>query len=83
MKRLRAFYSTLPGGSVLGFIPIVKYLDGEQSEIEAQAAWAKDEIAYAKRQMVWFKRQNDIHWYEAEEKGIDALVEKDVRQWYT
>lgn len=83
VKRLQAVYSALPGISVLGFIPITKYLSGQWSEAEAKETWVKDEIAYAKRQMVWFRRLSDIHWYDAEEKGIDTKVEKDVREWYT
>lgn len=83
VKRLKVLYSALPGASVLGFIPIVKYLDGLWSETKATDTWVKDEIAYAKRQMVWFKHQKDIRWYDGEEKMVDPEVEKDVREWYT
>ncbi len=83
VKRLKVLYHALPGAHLLGFVPIMKYIDGEVSEAEAKDLWTKDEIAYAKRQMVWFRRQKDIRWYDAEEKGIERQVEKDVRQWYT
>lgn len=83
VKQLKTLYPVLPGAHLLGFVPIMKYIDGEVSEAEAKDIWTKDEIAYAKRQMVWFRRHSDIRWYDAEEKGIDTQVENDVRQWYT
>ena len=83
VKRLKALYKVLPGAEILGFIPIMQFLDKRVTEAEAKDTWVNDEIAYAKRQMVWFKRQKDIHWVDGEQKGIDRQVEKDVRQWYT
>jgi len=41
--------------------------------------WARNEISYAKRQMVWFKKQKNIEWFGLnEQKAVEDLVEK----WY-
>jgi tRNA dimethylallyltransferase len=45
------------------------------------AKWKKEEIKYAKRQLVWFKKEKRIHWFDVGrdyQKEIEILVEK----WY-
>lgn len=45
--------------------------------------WIRKQISYAKRQMVWFKKDKRIVWFMADEKGIIENIEKKVRRWYT
>lgn len=37
---------------------------------------------YAKRQMVWFKREKGVKWFDVEEKDFSQKVERWVRDWY-
>lgn len=75
--------SRYPGAVLCGMKPMSKYLRGELSEREAKALWVREEMAYAKRQMTWFRKQSDIHWYDAQKKDLEKTVEDDVRVWYT
>jgi tRNA dimethylallyltransferase len=37
---------------------------------------------YAKRQMTWFKKQKDIHWFDIESKDFNPKVEEFILDWY-
>jgi tRNA dimethylallyltransferase len=50
---------------------------------EALRKWKFDEHAYARRQMTWFKKNSNIHWFDAASPRLVLDVEKRVRQWYT
>lgn len=45
--------------------------------------WQHDEIAYAKRQITWFKKIPDIHWFEVNDTKMIEKVEANVLSWYT
>jgi tRNA dimethylallyltransferase len=49
----------------IGYREIVGYLNGVSSLEEAVAAIKIDTWHYAKRQMTWFKKGNEIHWIES------------------
>lgn len=52
-------------------------LDGVGLE-ETRAAWLQNTRSYAKRQITWFKRERDIHWFAPDDlKGM----EERVRAW--
>lgn len=57
----------LPIYSTLGISQIINFLSGKISEKELVDLWTQSELSYAKRQMVWFKKQAQIVWYD---KGI-------------
>lgn len=42
-----------------------------------------DEYDYARRQLTWFKKQKDIHWFDITDQNFDRNVTEYVRQWYT
>lgn len=46
-------------------------------------AWQTDEIAYAKRQMTWFKKDTTIRWFDATDINLIEKVEHEVFAWYT
>ena len=52
-----------------------RYLAGKMKKREALEALEKEINAYAKRQMTWFKRNNDIHWIKNRTE-IRMLLEK-------
>ncbi len=48
--------------TAIGYRSIVMYLKGEIGENQMIEKWVHDELAYAKRQMVWFKKQQ-VEWH--------------------
>lgn len=72
-----------PAASAIGLPILLRVLRGELNRTDGIKLWAQEEIRYAKRQMVWFKRQSGICWYDVKEDGINERVENDVREWYT
>jgi tRNA dimethylallyltransferase len=47
----------------LGYKQAAAYLDGELSWEQAVAAAQQGHRNYAKRQMTWFRREPDVHWF--------------------
>ena len=69
--------------SSLGVASIRGYIDGKSSELQAKKNWEKEEVAYAKRQMIWFKKNSQIQWFDVVENSLYDQVEKRVGAWYT
>lgn len=72
-----------PDAVATGMVPMKRYLDGQISEQQALEEWTREEIAYAKRQMTWFRKQPGIVWYDTETSGYERLLECDIDTWYT
>ncbi|MBI3385694.1 tRNA (adenosine(37)-N6)-dimethylallyltransferase MiaA [Candidatus Gottesmanbacteria bacterium] len=53
-----------PSTSAICLEEIHAFCSGTMSKNEAKAHWASREIAYAKRQMTWFKKKKDICWFD-------------------
>lgn len=49
--------------SSLGYKQALQVVRGEKSEPEAVAAAQQAHRNYAKRQMTWFRREPDVHWF--------------------
>ncbi len=67
----------------LGVTSILAYVDGTCTASDAKAAWVREEAAYAKRQMVWFRKNPQIVWFDVSENTLYDQVEKRVDAWYT
>jgi len=60
----------------IGYRYIISYLKGEMSLDTAIKLIQRDTRRYAKRQITWFKKEKNIHWFRPEEREkIFALVE--------
>ena len=65
----------------LGYKEILAYLDGEYPLEEAVRILKRDTRHFAKRQITWFKREEDVIWLNKqeyaydEEKILDAMLE--------
>ncbi len=60
----------------IGYRHIISYLKGEISLDTAIKLIQRDTRRYAKRQITWFKKEKNIHWFRPEEREkIFALVE--------
>lgn len=72
--------SSLPSMQGLGYKEIVAYLKGEQSLEEAIYILKRDTRHFAKRQLTWFKREENIEWLDmcrlGTEKAAQYIAEK-------
>ena len=60
----------------LGYKEIVKYLQGEYDLEEAIEVLKRDTRHFAKRQLTWFRKNQEIKWFEMEEyQSLDELEE--------
>jgi tRNA dimethylallyltransferase len=53
--------------NTVGYKEMFAYFDGQLTLPEAINLIQQNSRHYAKRQMTWFRRQNDIHWLQAEQ----------------
>lgn len=54
----------LPIYTTLGIKPIMEYLEGKLGLDQLEKRWLTDEVNYSKRQLTWFKKQDQIIWYD-------------------
>jgi tRNA dimethylallyltransferase len=62
-----------------------QWMDFAEGAVEREAAlseWKKEERKYAKRQMVWWKRDGRVNWFDINEPEYQEKVEKLVKKWY-
>ncbi len=55
----------------LGYKEILSYLEGEMSLDEAVTILKRDTRHFAKRQLTWFRREQDVIWVNKDEFGYD------------
>jgi len=67
-----------PGWSGIGCAELLAHLRGEMSLDDARARWVKNTRAYAKRQLTWFRKEPDIHWFSP---GENEAVADCVTGW--
>lgn len=58
----------------LGYKEILDFLDGSCTLEEAVYRLKRDTRHFAKRQLTWFKREQDVHWLNREDKTEDELL---------
>lgn len=56
-----------PGWTGIGCSELLAYIKGDLDLDEARLLWAKNTRAYAKRQLTWFNREKDIHWFSPDD----------------
>ncbi|WP_051257959.1 tRNA (adenosine(37)-N6)-dimethylallyltransferase MiaA [Desulfovibrio cuneatus] len=52
-----------PGWSGIGCRELYDHIIGHTTLEECRALWLKNTRAYAKRQMTWFRREEDVRWF--------------------
>jgi tRNA dimethylallyltransferase len=65
---IKTYGKSLQSLSAIGYKSIIKYLDQTFTEQEMIDSWVDGELAYAKRQMTWFRKQAVI-WYDVDTYG--------------
>jgi len=68
-------YKQLNALNTVGYKELYEYMDGKCSLEEAVQKIKQDSRRYAKRQLTWFNRDQDIHWFHPDEteKIIDFI----------
>lgn len=64
----------------VGYQELFEYLDGTCSMEEAVSQIKQNTRRFAKRQLTWFKKDPEIHWFEAgENRKIIQFIEETIR----
>ena len=72
-RNLLAQYGPLKALDALGYRQARMALAGECSEQEAIAAAQQGHRNYAKRQLTWFRREPEVHWFESFGNSAETL----------
>lgn len=68
----------------IGYREIIDYLTGEYEREEAIRLIKRNSRRYAKRQLTWYRKNQDIHWFEAgDEAKILSFIEARIRAGLT
>lgn len=67
----------------LGYRQWRDYFEGAVEKETAISEWKKEERKYARRQMIWWRRDVRINWFDIRESECFKNVEKLVKKWYT
>jgi tRNA dimethylallyltransferase len=68
--------------SSLGYRQWKDYFNKDKSIEEVIKRWKVDEHKYVNRQIVWFKRNKKIQWFDVTKPSYKQSVEELVRKWY-
>lgn len=68
----------LTARQAIGHKELQPYIDGNITLAEAAENLKRETRRYAKRQLTWFRRNENINWLYADEMSRDELVEKAV-----
>jgi tRNA dimethylallyltransferase len=72
----------MPSMSSMGYRQWESYFENKKTEKEVIDEWKTEEKKYVKRQMVWFKKDKRIHWFDITSPNYPENVEKSVEKWY-
>jgi tRNA dimethylallyltransferase len=77
VKQLRemGYHNNLKPMQSIGYKEINQFLDGEIDIDEAVKLIKRDTKRFAKRQMTWLKKDNEINWFE-KDKDFDQILDK-------
>ena len=65
-----------PGWTGIGCSELLAFLRDELNLDQARNKWVRNTRAYAKRQLTWFNKETDIHWFTpGDNDGVCDLVE--------
>lgn len=60
--------------NTVGYKEMFKYIDGEWDLYTATERLKKNTRVYAKKQMTWFKKDESIHWFDAETVSAEDIL---------
>lgn len=68
--------------SSMGYGEWKDFFEGRKSEVEVIKTWKTEEKKYVKRQMIWFKKDKRINWFDVTVKNYPENVEEMVKTWH-
>ena len=80
-RLLKAYPDQPTALQALGYKEIAYYLQNQMTLPEAVELLKRDTRRYAKRQMSWFKRNKDIHWFNSSEMPHEVIKEQIHSLW--
>jgi tRNA dimethylallyltransferase len=66
--------------NTVGYKEIRLYLEGQYSEEEAMFEFKKNTRRFAKRQLTWFRKNNDITWIDNEVESKTEIILKKIEE---
>ncbi len=66
----------------LGYRQWRDYYEGAVDKSTAISEWKKEERKYAKRQMIWYKKDLRIKWFDISQPFYQKKVENMIQKWY-
>ena len=60
--------------NTVGYKEMFKYIDGEWDLQTAKERLKKNTRVYAKKQMTWFKHDEEIHWFDKDKKETEEIL---------
>lgn len=73
----------LPSMSAIGYREWQDHFLGKRTLKETVNLWKLHEYQYALRQLVWFKKNQQIHWFDMTKPDSQQQIEESVRKWYS
>ncbi len=61
--------------STIGYQEIFPYLNGDITLESAKELLKQNTRRYAKRQISWFKSNEDVHWYDIEKESFEKILD--------
>ncbi len=61
--------------NTVGYKELFRYFDGEWSREEAIRMIKQDSRHYAKRQLTWFNRDAEIHWFNPAQTTVEQILQ--------
>ncbi len=68
-------YKDLNSLNTVGYKELFPYFAGEYSRDEAIRLIKQDSRHYAKRQLTWFNRDTEIHWFNPREASVEQILQ--------
>ena len=68
--------------SSMGYGQWQDFFEGRRSEKDVIKIWENEEKKYIKRQLVWFKKDKRIRWFDITDENYSENVEKTVEKWH-
>jgi tRNA dimethylallyltransferase len=71
-----------PARAAIGYRECVDHLEGKVSKEELEDLIVKNTMAFAKRQMTWFRKTEGVHWFDlSEDSQIELLGDEICGLW--
>jgi tRNA dimethylallyltransferase len=77
-RLLQHYPATARPFGAIGYAEAARVVSGELSAEAAEEETKRRTRAYAKRQMTWFRGEQDVHWLNAE-RPVEELLEESLR----